>query len=146
MLRRGFLTGMVSVGLTAATVARSQALFRTVVEVDSGDPDQMFRALNIVLETGRYHVAYRESAEIRVIAVGDGLTMLRSDTSPVAERVAFVARSLPMVSWYAAAEDVAAATAATGAPPPLMEGVTIVPRGASEAERLQAEGWSLIKP
>ncbi len=146
MLRRVFIAGMMGAGLTASANVSAQALFRTVVEVNSNDPQQMLRALNIVLETGRYHVAYRESAEIRVIAVGDGLAMLREDISPVRDRVASVSRSLPFVSWYTAVEDVAAVTTATGAAPPLIKGVVMVQEGAAEAERLQADGWSLLRP
>ncbi len=117
-----------------------------MVEVDSADPAQMLNALSIVQETGRYHIAHRESAEIRVIAVGEGVAMLRADISPVADRVLFVSRSLPIVNWYASAEDVAAITAATGTPPPLFPEVKLVERGTAEAARLQADGWSLIKP
>lgn len=146
MLRRVFIAGMLGAGLTTAATVSAQALFRTVVEVNSDDPEQMLRALNIVLETGRYHLAYRESAEIRVIAVGEGLAMLRDDISPVRDRVASVSRSLPFVSWYTAVEDVAAVTTATGAAPPLIKGVVMVQEGAGEAERLQADGWSLIRP
>lgn len=146
MHRRGFVTGLAGLGLATAAKVRAQALFRTAVEVDSGDPQQMQRALNIVMEAGRYHVAHRESAEIRVIAIGDGLAMLRADISPVLDRVTFISRSLPIVSWYAAAEDVAAITAAEGAAPLLVEGVVIVQNGASEAESLQSDGWSLIRP
>lgn len=146
MQRRGFLTGLAGFGVAAPFMASAQAVFRTVVEVDSADPDQMLSALNIVQETGRYHVAHRESAEIRVIVVGEGVAMLRTDISPVADRVLFVSRSLPIVYWYASAEDVAAITAATGAPPPLFPVVKLIERGAAEAARLQADGWSLIKP
>ncbi len=146
MQRRGFLTGLAGLGATAPFTVSAQAVFRTVVEVDSADPEQMLSALSIVQETGRYHVAHRENAEIRVIAVGEGLAMLRTDISPVADRVLFVSRSLPIVSWYVAAEDVAAIAAATGTPPPLMPEAKLVERGAAEAVRLQADGWSLIRP
>ncbi len=146
MLRRGFFAILVGLGMMAPVGASAQALFRTVVEVNSGDPAQMERALNMVLEMGRYHIAYKESAEIRVIAVGEGMTMLRTDTSPVLKRLTSVARSLPIVRWYTGLEDVAEATAAEGAPPPLYPGVAMVQGGRGEAARLEAEGWSLIRP
>lgn len=146
MRRRGFLAGLAALGVTAPFEVTGQALFRTVVEVDSADPDRMLSALSIVQEAGRYHVAHRESAEIRVLAVGPGVAMLRTDVSPVADRILFITRSLPIVSWYASAEDVVAIAAATGTPPPLMPQVALVHEGASEAARLQADGWSLIKP
>ncbi|MDG1973130.1 MAG: hypothetical protein P8I56_19495 [Paracoccaceae bacterium] len=100
MVRRGFLTSLIGLGLTISVGAKAQALFRTVVKVDSGDPEQMRRALSLVQEAGRYHVVHKESAEIRVVAVGEGLAMLRADISPVADRVIFISRSLPIVSWY----------------------------------------------
>ena len=146
MVRRGFVAAIISLGMMAPVGASAQALYRTVVEVDSGDPGQMERALNMVLEMGRYHIVYKESAEIRVIAVGEGMAMLRTDISPVLQRLTFVARSLPIVRWYTGLEDVAAATAAEGAPPPLYPGVAMVQRGREEAARLEAEGWSLIRP
>lgn len=146
MRRRGFLAGLAGLGVAAPFGVSAQALFRTVVEVDSADPGQMLSALNVVQETGRYHVAHRESAEIKVIAVGEGVAMLRADTSPVADRVSFIMRSLPIVSWYVSAEDVAAITAATGSPPPLIPEVMLIQQGGAEVARLQAEGWSLIQP
>lgn len=146
MVRRGFLTSLIGLGLMISVGAKAQALFRTVVKVDSGDPEQMRRALSIVQEAGRYHVVHKESAEIRVVAVGEGLAMLRADISPVADRVIFISRSLPIVSWYVAAEDVAAATAASNAAPPLINGVVTMENGRVEAERLQVQGWSLITP
>lgn len=146
MRRRKFVAGIIGLGIAAPCLVSAQALFRTVVQVDSSDPDLMQSALNIVQEAGRYHVAHRENAEIRVIAVGDGLTMLRADISPLPDRVSFITRSLPIVSWYASAQDISAITAEMGAPPPLLPDVMVVERGRDEVIRLRDDGWSVINP
>ena len=68
MVRRGFLTSLIGLGLTTSVGAKAQALFRTVVKVDSGDPEQMRRALSIVQEAGRYHVVHKEIRRKRMMS------------------------------------------------------------------------------
>ena len=100
----------------------------------------------MVKELGRYHIAYRESAVIRVIAVGDGIEMLRADRSPVLSRLRLAARSVPIIEWYASELDLNAVAAQEGARPPLEPFVQTVANGRAETQRLVSDGWSYLDP
>ena len=128
-----------------ATVAQG-ASFNTVIEVADPRSDRMSAALNLALNLARDNALYAPGSEVRVIAMGEGLRLLRADTSPMASRVTFTQRSLKGVSFWVGQDELDAIAAREGQPPPLIDIVRIAPNAASAIALWKAEGFSIIRP
>lgn len=119
---------------------------RVVLHVNFNDPE----ALNFVLNNAENIGAYYESAgnhiEIRVIAHGPGLHMLRADTSPVKERLQAMVGAQAGLSFYACANTRERMAKAEGKIPDLVSKATLVPSGIVEIMELQRAGWLYLKP
>ena len=145
MRRRDFVLGSAIAAALACDVA-AQTVFRTLVQVSTNDRERLNRILSVVKELGRYHIAYREEAEIRVIAVGDGVNLFLSDRSPVLPRLRLTARSVPIITWQASQEDLDDIAAVEGAAPALEPFVQVIPDGRAETQQLVNDGWSFLDP
>src|SRR5262245_61618579 len=64
------------------------AQHKVAIQVNQNDKAVMDLALNNVRNIAEYYKEKGESVSIEVVAYGPGLHMLRSDTSPVKERIA----------------------------------------------------------
>jgi intracellular sulfur oxidation DsrE/DsrF family protein len=67
--------------------------------VNTNDPAMMELALNNATNVEQYYRDLGEKVEIEIVTFGAGLHMLRSDTSPVKDRIKAIAEKMP--SWRA---------------------------------------------
>jgi intracellular sulfur oxidation DsrE/DsrF family protein len=65
--------------------------------VNTNDPAMMELALNNATNVEQYYRDLGEKVEIEIVTFGAGLHMLRSDTSPVKDRIKAIAEKMP--SW-----------------------------------------------
>lgn len=72
--------------------------------------------------------------------------MLRSDTTPVAERMKSFAQSMPNVAFEACNNTLEAMSRNEGKEIALLDNVEIVPAGAIKLMELDAEGYTIIRP
>ena len=92
---------------------------------------------------------YRErgnALELRVVCHGPGLHLLRTDTSPVKDRLLDISARLDELSLYACANTLERMGRAEGARPELIDPVILIPAGLPEIVELQRQGWSYLKP
>jgi len=71
----------------AITQCQKAKTHRVVVQVTQNDPAVMNMALNNVENLVSYFHDKGEKIEIEIVAYGAGLNMMRSDTSPVKDRL-----------------------------------------------------------
>src|SRR5215471_12358572 len=71
----------------AENKAQPKVLHRLAIQVDQNDPAVMNLALNNATNVIEYYRAKGEEVDLDVVTYGPGLHMLRSDTSPVADRI-----------------------------------------------------------
>lgn len=130
--------------------ARADAVDKTprriAIHVDESDPKRMNLALNNAQNLSAYYQEQGAPLEIRVVANGPGLEMLRADRSPVAARIAAMSLEMDNITFAACANTRRAITEAEGAEPPLLEEAEIVPSGVVELVELQRQGWSYLRP
>jgi len=120
---------------------------RVAIHMDDGDPATMNLALNNIANIQSYYAEKGQSVEIALVAYGPGLTMLRADKSPVAERVLAAGKEIPGLHLQACGNTLAGVTKKEGGvTPPLIEGVVVVPSGAVQLIELQMQGWSYLRP
>lgn len=60
---------------------------RLLIQVDQNDPALMNLALNNAANVLEYYRTRGEKTDVDIVAFGPGLHMLRSDTSPVIDRI-----------------------------------------------------------
>src|SRR6195952_3126559 len=87
MFRRLATAALLSIAFAASAFAADPKPHRVSIQVDQNDPQVMNLALNNATNVIEYYRAKNEDVEIDIVTYGPGLHMLRSDTSPVQERI-----------------------------------------------------------
>ena len=71
----------------ASPALSGEAKHRLAIHVDQNDPQLMNLALNNATNVIEYYRGKNEEVEVDIVTYGPGLHMLRSDTSPVQDRL-----------------------------------------------------------
>lgn len=119
---------------------------RVILHVNFNDPDSLNYVLNNAENIDSYYSSAGKKVEIRIIAHGLGLHMLRVDTSPVKERLQAMAAKYENLSFYACTNTQERMAKAEGKMPEIMSEATMVYAGLVEIMELQRAGWLYLKP
>jgi len=117
-----------------------------VLHVNFEDAAALNYVLNNVENINNRYTEIGTSVEIRVVTHGPGLHMLRTDTSPVLERIKSLAGNMPGLTFYACANTRERMTKAEGKAPEIVSEATMVASGIVEILELQRTGWQYLKP
>jgi len=117
-----------------------------VIHVNFSDRDRLVFVLNNVDNILDYYSDKGNQVAIRVVCHGPGLVLLRTDTSPVKDRLEQMADSLDELSFYACTNTLNKITKAEGKQPEIIDQTTLVPAGLPEIIELQRLGWIYLKP
>jgi uncharacterized protein len=121
---------------------------RLLIHVDQNDPAVMNLALNNATNVIEYYRAKGEDVSVDIVAYGPGLHMLRTDTSPVQDRIkqlkgmAFPSK----VQFSACGNTKENMEKKEGHPVAVLSDATIVPSGVVQLMEKQEEGWSYLRP
>jgi len=149
--RRDILTGFGILAATAITATGAKAAekpaggHRIVIQVSDNRPELMTMALNNAANVSSAFADKGEDVAIEIVAYGPGLHMLRTDTSPVKERIATFPKSMPNVSFSACGNTLHGMEKAEGKPVVLISEAKVVMAGVVRIMELQEQGWSYIK-
>jgi uncharacterized protein len=131
----------------SSKIAKSPAAqHKVAIQVNQNDKAVMELVLNNVRNITEHYKDRGESVAIEVVAYGPGLHMLRSDTSPVKDRIAPMSLENPSVSFIACGNTQANQSKAEGKPVTLLSEAKVVPSGVVRLIELQQQGWAYIKP
>jgi uncharacterized protein len=121
---------------------------RVLIQVDQNDPAVMNLALNNATNIIDYYRAKNEEVDIDVVTYGPGLNMLRSDTSPVQDRVKNLKDyAFPSKIQFSACNNTKEGMEKKeGHPVSLVSEAVLVPAGVVRLMELQEKGWSYIRP
>ena len=125
----------------AATVAHKVA-----IQVSENDKGQMNLALNNAKNVLEYFKAKGEPVAIEIVTYGPGLHMLRSDTSPVKDRIAPMALEHSNLKFIACGNTQANQSKAEGKQVTLINEATVMPSGVVRLMELQMQGYAYIRP
>jgi intracellular sulfur oxidation DsrE/DsrF family protein len=106
----------------------------------------MTAILNVAVNVSQHYAAKGEDVDIKIVAFNAGLHMLRADTSPVTERIAGFAQSMPNVTFYACGNTIEGMTKREGKTPTIVANATIVPAGVVTLIELNEAGWTIVRP
>ena len=122
------------------------AVNKVAIQVSQNDKAQMDLAVNNAKNITDYYKSRGETALIEIVTYGPGLHMLRSDTSPVKERIGAMALENPNLKFIACGNTQANQSRAEGKPVTLIAEATVMPSGAVRLMELQAQGYAYLRP
>jgi uncharacterized protein len=129
-----------------ATKSDAAATHKVAIQVSQNDKAAMDVALNNVRNITEYYKQKGETVAIEVVTYGPGLHMLRSDTSPVKDRIAPMALENPSVTFIACGNTQMNQSKAEGKPVALVSEAKVVPSGVVRLMELQKQGYAYIRP
>ncbi len=106
----------------------------------------MNMALNNIANGKSFYESIGGKVEIELVAYGPGLHMLLGDTSPVKDRISFMALEIDNLTFSACGNTHKAMSAKAGKELELLEEATMVPSGVVQLITLQEKGFSYIRP
>jgi intracellular sulfur oxidation DsrE/DsrF family protein len=117
---------------------------RVVIQVDQDDPKAMNLALNNAANLKEYWDKKGEKSQIEFVAFGPGLQMMRSDTSPVRDRIAELSKK--GVVFSGCGNTRANQSKAENKQIDLLSEVQEVPTGVARITELEEQGWTYLRP
>jgi intracellular sulfur oxidation DsrE/DsrF family protein len=135
-------------GIASGQAPKSAAApsHKVAIHVDDNDAKVMNLALNNAKNVLEYYKTKGETVAIEIVTYGPGLHMLRSDTSPVKQRIGEMSLAAPEVSFAACANTQIGMSKQEGKDVPLMSEAQVVPSGVVRLIELQEKGYSYIRP
>ena len=121
-------------------------MHKVAIQVKQNDKALMDLALNNAKNIVEYYKAKGETVAIEIVTYGPGLHMLRSDTSPVKDRIAPMALENPSVTFIACGNTQTNQSKAEGKPVTLVSEAKVVPSGVVRLMELQKQGYAYIRP
>jgi uncharacterized protein len=148
MFRYLAAAAVLSIAVIIPAFAADGKTHHIAIQIDQNDPQIMGLALNNVTNVIEYYRDKHEDVNIDVVAFGPGLNMLRTDTSPVQDRVKHLKdMAFPGKIQFSACDNTRKGMEkAEGHPIPIVADATIVPSGVAHLMELQEQGWSYVRP
>ena len=135
---------------TAAPSSRPQtdakAQHRVVIQVSENDPRIMNLALNNAENLRGFYEQAGEAVQIEIVAYGPGLNMVRTDSSPVRDRVAALVGRPQAITLSGCGNTLNTQSKNEGKELALLPGTHLVPTGIGRIVQLQEQGWTYIRP
>jgi uncharacterized protein len=117
---------------------------RVVIQVDQDDPKTMNLALNNAANMKEYWDKKGEKSQVEFVAFGPGLHMVRSDTSPVRDRIAELSKK--GIVFSGCGNTRVNQSKAESKSIDLLSEVREVPTGVARITELEEQGWTYLRP
>jgi hypothetical protein len=124
----------------------SNKAHRVVIQVTQNDPAVMNMALNNAENLAKFYKDKGEPIQIEFVAYGAGLNMVRSDTSPVKERLAAMASSMKNVTFTGCGNTLTNQSKLENKNISLVPEARVVPTGIARVVELEEQGWTYVRP
>ena len=147
MLRRLATAALLSLAFATGALAADKP-HHIAIQVDQNDPQVMNLAINNATNVIEYYRAKNEDVEIDIVTYGPGLHMLRSDTSPVQDRIKRLKDYVfpGKIQFSACNNTKLGMEKAEGHAISIVPDATIVPSGVVHLMELQEQGRSYVRP
>jgi uncharacterized protein len=121
-------------------------IHRVVIQVTQNDPAVMNTALNNAENLVKFYTDKGEKIEVEFVAYGAGLNMVRSDTSPVKERLAAISSHMKNVTFTGCGNTLANQSQQENKTITLVPEARVVPTGIARIVELEEQGWTYVRP
>ena len=145
MFHRLATIALLTIIFAGGAVAAEGKAHHVVFHVDQNDPDVMNQTLNNATNVIEYYRDKNEDVEVDIVTYGPGLNMLRSDTSPVQDRIKHL-KELGKIQFSACNNTKQGMEKTEGHAISILPEATVVPSGVVRLMELQEQGWSYVRP
>ena len=114
--------------------------------MSENDPRIMNLALNNAENLRSFYEQAGETVQIEIVAYGPGLNLVRSDTSPVKDRIAALVGRPQPVTFSGCDNTLGRQSKQEGKEISLLPEARLVPAGIGRIVQLQEQGWTYIRP
>jgi intracellular sulfur oxidation DsrE/DsrF family protein len=121
-------------------------MHRVVIQVTQNDPAIMNMALNNAENLTKFYKDKGEPIQIEFVAYGAGLNMVRSDTSPVKDRLTAMAGGTKNVTFTGCGNTLVNQSKQENKNISLIPEARIVPAGIARVVELEEQGWTYVRP
>lgn len=142
----GTMATLFAVASLALPSAAAAAEHKLVLQISDNDVDKMNTVMNVAVNVSQLYSKNGDEIDVQVVAFNAGLHMLRPDTSPVAERIANFAASMPNVHFQACDNTRQAMAKKSGKDVPIFEFAEVVPAGVVSIIELSEQGYTIVRP
>lgn len=132
-----------SIHLASATVTRHPS--RIILHVTDSDPKHLTEILNDIDGLLRYYKTVNQNVRVEVVTNGEGLALLRADTTPHARRIARLQEQHDNLAFIACQNTIDRLAKEKGITARLLPGVVIIDSGVAQISRRQNQGWAYIQ-
>ncbi len=147
MFRRIATAAALSIALATSALAADGKTHRVAIQIDQNDPAIMNMVLNNATNVIEHYRAKSEDVDVEIVAYGPGMHMLRTDTSPVADRIKKLKDMMAGKIQFSACNNTKQNMEKTeGHAIQILPEATIVPAGVVRLMELQEQGWSYVRP
>jgi len=129
----------------AATHAAMEKTHRVIIQVTENDPAVMNVALNNAENLVKYFQDKGEKIQIEFVAYGPGLNMMRSDTSPVKDRLTAMA-GMKNITFTGCGNTLSKQSKAENKEISLVPEAHLVAAGIARVVELEEQGWTYVRP
>lgn len=145
--RRDVILGLTGVAVLVAGSGRAAepGEHRLAIQVSDDRPESMTLALSNAVNVSAYYSERAQEVQVEIVTYGPGVHMLRTDTSPIKERMATFPKSMPNVVFVACGNTLRAMEKTEGKPVPLISEAKVMQAGVVRLMELQEMGWSYVK-
>jgi uncharacterized protein len=124
----------------------TKRVHRVVIQVSQNDPAVMNLALNNAENLVTFYKDKGEKIDVEFVAYGAGLSMVRSDTSPVKERLTAMSGQMKNVTFTGCGNTLANQSKQENKSITLVPEARLVPAGIARIVELEEEGWTYVRP
>jgi uncharacterized protein len=148
MFRRLATALLLTIAFAAPTLAVDGKTHRIAIQIDQNDPQIMNLVLNNATNVIEHYRGKSEDVDVEVVAYGPGLHMLRTDSSPVQERIKHLKDLVfpGKIQFSACNNTKQGMEKAEGHAISIVPEATLVPSGVVRLMELQEQGWSYVRP
>ena len=144
-----FLLAAAFVFAAAAPAVAADKVHHLALQISDESPEKMTTVLNNAANVSRFYSEKGEEVEIRIVAFNTGVNMMRTDKSPVLERLKSVTESLPNLTLEVCGntlDGMAHRENKQASDIPLYKGSKVVPAGVVELIELSEKGYTIVRP
>ena len=129
---------------STSPVISPKRIHHVVIQIDSDDVAIMALAMNNADNLRKFYESKGEKIEIEFVAFGNGLAMMRTDRSPVRERLA--AMSQQGVKFSGCGNTLSNQSKSENRALTLLPEAHLVPTGVARITELEEAGWTYLRP
>jgi intracellular sulfur oxidation DsrE/DsrF family protein len=148
MFHRLATIALLTIAFAASASAGEGKAHHVSFHVDQNDPDVMNQTLNNATNVIEYYRGRNEDVDVDIVTYGPGLNMLRSDTSPVQERIKHLKEMVfpGKIQFSACNVTKTSMEKREGHAISVVPEATMVASGVVHLMELQEQGWSYVRP